>query len=138
VTPLPKTDRQTAEAFLREHIENAPEISVLFAGKAVCVPGELPPLKGVRVLRLGLQLGEIKGKIFFPDHALALSCKGRRTWEISREDAAAYQAGQVLSVPEDMKGYYLLTFEGLNLGWGKASSGQMKNHYPKGLRRQNL
>ena len=137
VTPLSKMDRQTAESFLREHIENAPEISGLFAGKAVCVPGELPLLKWVRVLRLGLQLGEIKGKIFFPDHALALSCTGIRTWEISREDAAAYQSGQVLPVPEDMKGYSLLTFAGLNLGWGKASSGQMKNHYPKGLRRQN-
>ena len=138
VAPLSKQDRQTAEAFLEEQTVSPPEISGLFAGKAVSAPADLPPLQGIRVLRLGLQLGEIRGKLFFPDHALALAWEGRRVWRLSREEAIAYQAGETLPVPEELRGYYLLAFEGMNLGWGKASGGQMKNHYPKGLRRQNL
>jgi len=135
VASVPGQDRQTAADFLAAHLAAPPEISGLFAGRLVSIPKDLPPLQGVRVLRLGLQLGEGRGKIFSPDHALALSCPAARTWAVSRAEAAAYQAGEVLAVPESMKGYYVLTFGGLNLGWGKASGGQMKNHYPKGLRR---
>ena len=34
------------------------------------------------------------------------------------------------------KGYHLITTDGYSLGWGKLSNNIMKNHYPKGLRRQ--
>ena len=33
------------------------------------------------------------------------------------------------------KGWTLVTVNGISLGWGKAQSGILKNHYPKGLRR---
>ncbi len=99
------------------------------------MPEELPPLKGVRVLRLGLQIGEVKGKIFLPDHALALACPSLRTVPVTEDQARLYQAGQVLPVDEDLRGFYTPTLDGLNLGWGKASDGQLKNHYPKGLRK---
>lgn len=135
LSALPQQDRQIAEDFLREHIKAPVTVSGLFAGRAVSAPEELPPLQGIRVLRLGLQLGEIKGRLFFPDHALALACPAKRTRAVSREEARAYQAGQALPGPEAMRGYYVLTLNGLNLGWIKASGGQMKNHYPKGLRR---
>ena len=55
--------------------------------------------------------------------------------ELSREDALRYQSGEALNVPDDLSGYALPTYQGLALGFGKASSGQLKNHYPKGLRR---
>ena len=135
LTPLSRQDRQTAEQFLKAHFAAAPEAAGLFAGRAVSAPDDLPPLTGVRVLRLGLQLGEIKGKIFAPDHALALALPGTRVWAVDGQQAAAYLAGQVLTAPEDMRGYFILALNGLQLGWGKASGGQMKNHYPKGLRR---
>ena len=37
---------------------------------------------------------------------------------------------------EGEKGWYLVTVDGYSLGWGKLSGGILKNHYPKGLRRQ--
>ena len=40
-----------------------------------------------------------------------------------------------MDAPEDMSGWALAVYEGLVLGFGKASGGQFKNHYPKGLRR---
>lgn len=30
---------------------------------------------------------------------------------------------------------FLVSVEGIPLGWGKESSGVIKNHYPKGLRK---
>ena len=130
-----KAEAALVRAFLQEHIAENVQPNALFAGKAVSAPEELPPLQGVRVLRLGLQIGEVKGKIFLPDHALALACPSRRTLPVTEDQARAYQAGQVLPIDEGMRGFYTPALNGLNLGWGKASGGQLKNHYPKGLRK---
>ncbi len=46
-----------------------------------------------------------------------------------------YLRGEALTVPDAPKGWVLAENGGLCLGWGKCSDGQMKNHYPKGLRR---
>ena len=98
---------------------------------------DLPTLKGVRVLRAGLKLGTLKGKVFIPDHALALSpcLKDFPSLPLTPEEAVLYQSGQVLPWEEGRKGWVLLTLEGLALGFGKAGEGMVKNHYPKGLRR---
>ncbi len=134
--PAPsKNEMALTQAFLQEHIAEAVHPNAVFAGKTSAVPDELPPLKGVRVLRLGLRIGEVKGKIFLPDHALALACPSLRTIPVTEDQARAYQAGQVLPVDEKLRGFYTPTLDGLNLGWGKASEGQLKNHYPKGLRK---
>ena len=130
-----KNESALTRAFLREHIAEEVHANALFAGKLCAAPEELPPLQGVRVLRAGLQIGEIKGKIFLPDHALALACPSLRALPVTEEQARAYQAGQVLPADDGLRGFYTPAFNGLNLGWGKASDGQLKNHYPKGLRK---
>ena len=136
VLPVPgKAEAALAEAFLREQIVDPIRPDAVFAGKIVALPDDLPPLDGIKVLRVGLQIGEAKGKILMPDHALALSCEARRTVNVTEEEAREYQNGQVLSVDEKLKGFCVPMLEGMNLGWGKASEGQLKNHYPKGLRR---
>ncbi len=48
---------------------------------------------------------------------------------------AGYFQGQVLSY-EGEKGWYLIMADGRGVGWGKLSGGIIKNHYPKGLRKQ--
>lgn len=107
-------------------------------GNALIFAPDLPPLDGIRVLRAGLQLGALKGKVFAPDHALAMglpqSCPFPRL-PLSREAALTYQRGETPAAPEALRGYALATWQGLALGFGKASGGQFKNHYPKGLRR---
>ena len=101
----------------------------------VALPEACPALRGIRVLRAGLHLGQVRGKLFFPDHAWALSVQPPECPRVAltQEEAMAYQAGEEL--PAEGTGYVLPTFEGLPLGWGKVSNGRMKNHYPKGLRR---
>lgn len=107
-------------------------------GDALLSAPDLPPLRGIRVLRAGLQLGAAKGKVFLPDHALALALKAPFPFPavpLTEEQARLYQSGEVLPAPEELSGWALPVLDGLPLGWGKISGGQMKNHYPKGLRK---
>ena len=134
--PVPsKPDQALAADFLASHIAVSCQADGLFAGRLIMLPPAYPPLNGVKVLRLGLQLGEIKGKVFIPDHALALAAPSLRQLPVTEEEARLFQQGQVLPVPESCKGFYTPAMNGLSLGWGKASGGQLKNHYPKGLRK---
>lgn len=134
--PLPgKEEAHIAEEFLREHMSAAVQPNALFAGRLVSAPEELPALRGIRVLRYGLQLGEVRGRNFFPDHALALALPAARTLPVTLDEAAAYQSGQPLKTDECRRGWYVPVLDGLRLGWGKASDGVLKNHYPKGLRK---
>ena len=99
-----------------------------------CLP-DRPVCDGIQVVRCGLQLGTVQKKLFVPDHAWAMSIFPPDVPRVAltREDARRYQAGETL--PADGKGWALACCDGIPLGWGKISDGQMKNHYPKGLRR---
>ena len=124
-------------AFRKAFGGTLPEANAQFGDMLIVAP-DLPPLKGLKVLRAGLQLGSMKGKVFTPDHALAMGLPaggGYPAVAVDEAQAAAYQRGETLSVPEGISGYCLVTLDGLALGFGKASDGQVKNHYPKGLRR---
>ena len=96
---------------------------------------ELSKAKGVTVLRSGLHLGTVKGKVVIPEHAWAVSNAAPAVPRVhlTEEEARLYLNGQV--IPADGKGWVLACYAGLPLGWGKVSEGMMKNHYPKGLRR---
>lgn len=130
-----KPEAAAASAFLKDHYALPLSPGALFAGKIVQTPDALPPLHGVKTLRVGLQLGEMKGRVFVPDHALALFHPSRYSVPLTKEEARLYQAGQTLPAPETLRGFCTPTLNGLALGWAKASDGQLKNHYPKGLRR---
>ena len=100
---------------------------------------DMPSLKGLKVLRPGLHLGEIKKNRFEPSHALALALAPRaaaHVWNFSSGDptVSAYLNGQTFPA-EGEKGWYLICVDGFGLGWGKLAAGSMKNHYPRGLRR---
>lgn len=133
--PPSKDAARESEAFLRAHMLKPLTANAVFAGRLVRAPEALPPLEGVRVLRLGLHLGEMRGRIFVPDHALPLALPLQSDYAVTEAEARAYQSGQPLTGPETLRGWVVPTLNGLQLGWAKASEGQIKNHYPKGLRR---
>lgn len=98
----------------------------------------LPSLKGMKVLRAGVHLGILKGKVFVPDHSLALLPSATNffcTHPISEEQAMAFQRGETITGSNLPHGYALLSLNGISLGFAKGSDNQLKNHYPKGLRR---
>lgn len=132
---MPRPDRAQLAA-LRSFDPDAPVPTAMLGETMVFLP-ECPPVRGIRVLRMGLHLGTMKGKVFQPDHAWAMASRAPKLPRIALDEAQAakYQAGETLDVPETCKGFLLPTLHGLALGWGKASGGMMKNHYPKGLRR---
>ena len=99
-------------------------------------PEEMPQLKGLKVLRPGLELGEGKKERFEPAHALALWLKNVNNFQdfpADSQEIRNYLHGDV--VPSDRKGWCLVTVDGYSLGWGKGDGKVLKNHYPKGLRR---
>ena len=114
-----------------------PEANARFGQTLVLAP-EIPVLKGIRVLRLGLHLGEKRGSVFFPDHAAAMSPAAGEApaVELTEAEALKYLSGETLEGTR--KGWCLMKYQGLPLGWGKGSGGQIKNHYPKGLRNSLL
>ena len=99
---------------------------------------ELPETKGIRILRAGLHLGEIKGKNIVPDHAAALCFRKpeAQSIQMSACEAVKYISGEALA--GDMPGWTLMCFRDLVLGWGKGSDGMIKNHYPKGIRNPHM
>ena len=112
---------------------------IRFGDNVYLVPARLPSLKGLRVIRPGLHLGERRKKRFEPSHALAMALRPRNAahvWDLASGDAltAAYLNGQTFPA-EGEKGWYLICADGFGLGWGKLAGGVMKNHYPRGLRR---
>lgn len=100
---------------------------------------DTPLLQGLRVLRPGWHLGEVRKGRFVPGHALALSLRpeqAQRCHHINSvsPEAENYLAGHTLAT-DLPNGWALVCVDGFPLGWGKVTAGVLKNHYPKGLRR---
>lgn len=112
---------------------------VKFGENLYLVPENMPGLKGLKIMRPGLQVGTMKKNRFEPSHALALALSGpevNHVWNLSSEESVirAYLRGETFPA-EGEKGWYLICVDGFSIGWGKLAGGIMKNHYPKGLRK---
>ena len=110
-------------------------VPVIFGDRVFWAPPEMPELRGLKVLRPGLELAELRRDLAIPAHALALWAREAASClDLSAGDPAlaAYLRGETLST--DARGWTLVRVDGLSLGWGKGAGGILKNHYPKGLR----
>ena len=99
-------------------------------------------LNGLKLPRPGLHVGDWKKGRFEPAHALALALGQHEaanmqhvSLDAETSQVAAYLRGESLPAESGLSGWTLVTVNGLPLGWGKASAGQLKNRLPKGLRR---
>ncbi len=104
-------------------------------------------LRGLRVLRAGVVAGTVMGMHtprprLEPDHAFALATVPDESTAVFPLEAAdistpaiRYLRGETLPAPASLRGWYVVTYDGYPLGWGKAGGELLKNHYPKGLRR---
>ena len=110
------------------------QMPIAFGSAYFLAPAELPALRGLRVLRPGLELGCAEKGRFTPAHALALYLRScAQTASFSPAEILPYLRGETL--PGTQKGWTLVQVDGFSIGWAKASGGVLKNHYPKGLRR---
>ena len=110
--------------------------AVFFGPSLYWAPEEMPDLRGMKVLRPGLELGTVKKDRFEPAHALALwlsDCKNTYDLPSDGSEIGKYMHGE--TIPCDRKGWCLVQVDGYSIGWGKGDKTVLKNHYPKGLRR---
>jgi len=96
--------------------------------------------KGLRLLRSGLFLGEMKKKRFEPSQALACALRKEEyenRYDLSADDpdVIRYLKCESIEIKQPCKdGWVLVTVEGFPLGWGKYSKGSFKNRYLPGWR----
>ena len=112
--------------------------ALLFGSSLYWVSPFMPDIQKIKVVRPGLELGEVKKNRFEPAHALALwlkNSKNSQDFPAESREIRDFLAGQVL--PGSVKGWCLITADGYSIGWGKGDGKQIKNHYPKGLRRNS-
>lgn len=141
-----KVWREFARATLRG---DWPEERMLLKnGRLYLLPPDAIETGRLKLVRYGLLLGEVRPGYFKPAHALALALKAEEVvtavhFPADAPDITAYLSGHPLPIADATSAdnrlpitdnWTLITVNGFPLGWAKASGGQLKNHYPRGLR----
>lgn len=109
------------------------------------LPKKMPNVKGLRLLRNGLFLGEIKKNRFEPSQSLALALKPEEFYQsislsVEDERVIRYLKGETIELDKEaahagiQNGIVLLCVDGYPLGWGKLNQGSLKNKYLPGWR----
>ena len=131
-----KCPREWTEFAARMQITLPSGKPVQFGQSLYWAPADMPDIRGIKVLRPGLELGEVKKGRFEPAHGLALWLQDAamvQDMAAESDDTKAYMHGE--TIPTTHTGWCLVTVDGYSLGWGKGDGKILKNHYPKGLRR---
>ncbi|MDO4333606.1 MAG: RsmF rRNA methyltransferase first C-terminal domain-containing protein [Eubacteriales bacterium] len=137
---IAKKDCEGYLQFQAENLKTAFDgVFLKFGDQLYLAPENTPSLRGLKALRPGLHLGTMKKNRFEPSHALAMALKPQeaaRSLALAADSAEcrAWLNGMTLSAQGE-KGWYLVTADGYSIGWGKLAGTVLKNHYPKGLRK---
>lgn len=149
-TALTKENMKLLSEFLDETISD--DMAALIKNSRLVMFGEqlyrLPDMevdiKGLKVQRAGLHIGEFKKQRFEPSHSLALALKLSEAKNVVKltcdnPQTIGFFNGQSVMLSDEQaaeckKGWALVCVDGYPAGWGKVNGTQVKNHYPKGLR----
>lgn len=117
---------------------------VMFGEQLYRLPDMEVDIKGLKVQRAGLHIGEFKKQRFEPSHSLALALKLSEAKNVVKltcdnPQTIGFFNGQSVMLSDEQtaeckKGWALVCVDGYPAGWGKVNGAQVKNHYPKGLR----
>ena len=117
---------------------------VMFGEQLYRLPDMEADIKGLKVQRAGLHIGEFKKQRFEPSHSLALALKLNDAKNLVKltcdnPQTIGFFNGQSVVLSDEQtaeckKGWALVCVDGYTAGWGKVNGTQVKNHYPKGLR----
>ena len=84
--------------------------------------------------KAGVAIGSLAGKELIPDHALALSnlvSPHLAAVSLKKDEALQYLRKEEVKISSTHKGWVLVQYEGMNLGWIKILSNRSNNYYPK-------
>lgn len=95
-------------------------------------------LKGIKIVRNGLYLGEIKGKNFIPSSAFIMALKKDDfkhtiSLNVNDENLIKYLKCETIFL-EEKNGFYIICVDKHPLGYGKVQNGTLKNYYNKNWR----
>lgn len=113
--------------------------------KLYLVPKDSPAMPGMRVMRRGVYLGELKKKRFEPSQSFAMLLKSEDfdnvvDFKADSIEVSKYLKGEtidlsyVAGITEPESGWVLVTVEGYPLGFAKNTNGVLKNKYLAGWR----
>ena len=90
------------------------------------------------IKKSGVRIGKLAGNDLIPDHELALSLVINRgkmlSTPLTKEQAIQYLRRDNIDLTTNAKGWSLMTYEGLALGWAKLLPNRINNYYPKEIR----
>lgn len=92
-------------------------------------------LKNIPIIRKGILIGELNKGIFKPSFNLAHYLDNKNSIELTQKEKDKYIHGDTINKDLKIKnGYYIVSYNGINLGYVKYVNKTLKNLYPKGLR----
>ena len=144
-TKLDKTSKKLLENFFQNVLTSYDFQHIEVRGSNVYyLPDkDTSNLKGIKFLRNGLFLGELKKNRFEPSQPFAMALSSEdyaHTLNLSASDEriSRYLKGETLLLTEEeipkKNGWQLVCTDGFPLGWGKAVGNTLKNKYPSGWR----
>jgi 16S rRNA C967 or C1407 C5-methylase (RsmB/RsmF family)/NOL1/NOP2/fmu family ribosome biogenesis protein len=89
--------------------------------------------KCLYIKKAGVEIGTIKGKDLIPAHELALSTLPKENFSsvaLTLEQALQYLRRKELLITNASKGWNLMQYGGLPLGWVKVLPNRINNYYP--------
>ncbi|MEO6231310.1 MAG: RNA methyltransferase [Ferruginibacter sp.] len=89
------------------------------------------------IKKAGIKLGTIIRNELIPDHELAVSTilsSSVKRIDVDRETALQYLRRQEIKIEQAKKGWALLTYNKMPLGWVKVLPNRINNYYPKDWR----
>ncbi|NLX67160.1 MAG: rRNA cytosine-C5-methyltransferase [Bacteroidales bacterium] len=88
----------------------------------------------LKIVSMGIEIGERKGRDFIPSHSLALSRElnpdAFPRFALTYEEAISYLRREAIALPDAPKGYLLLTYKDEPLGFVKNIGNRANNLYP--------
>ena len=129
--------RQARELYGELFMDQPPQRFAQVKDTLLCLPEGLPDLRGLGVLRAGVELCQVRKGRLEPAHGLFMShpaslCREALDFSPESPSLAAFLRGEEIDCPG--KGYRAVCVNGVTTGFGKAAGGRLKNRYPKGLR----
>ena len=83
--------------------------------------------------KAGITIGSLKGKDMVPDHELALSLLMNEqipAVHVNKDQALQYLKRKDMFIENATKGWALVNYCGINLGWMKVLHNRINNYYP--------
>lgn len=89
----------------------------------------------LKIVQAGTPFATLKHDKLIPEHAAALSIVLKKNHfqmiEVSHAEALQYQRKELSQLPSALKGFALITHQGLPLGWVNVLENRVNNLYPK-------